>query len=202
LSFFRTALCSKELPLHSNLKAATHMIQTKRLILRQWDDADLQPFAEMCGDSEVMEFFPQLLTEVESYSLANRMRSLIADRGWGFWAVEVPDQARFIGYVGLHIPRASMPFHPCVEVGWRLAKEYWGRGYATEAARASLDYAFAHLDLKEVVSFTTTRNLRSQAVMKKIGMTFDRHFMHPELDVSSPLREHVLYKVSAAQHLG
>lgn len=146
-----------------------------------------------------MEFFPKLLTEEESYTMGKRIQSLIAERGWGFWAVEVPGQSKFIGFVGLHIPKESMPFSPCVEIGWRLAKRYWGMGYATEAARESLRYAFTHLALDEVVSFTTVHNSRSQAVMKKIGMSYASDFVHPDLEPSDPLREHVLYRISKAQ---
>ncbi|MDF0750935.1 GNAT family N-acetyltransferase [Marinobacter sp. 71-i] len=175
------------------------MIRTKRLVLRQWNDEDLQPFAQMCADKGVMEFFPKLLTEGESFSMGRTIRSLIAERGWGFWAVEIPGKSRFIGFVGLHIPKDNMPFSPCVEIGWRLAKDYWGMGYAAEAANESLRYAFTHLDLDEVVSFTTVRNIRSQAVMKKIGMSYASNFMHPDLESSDPLCEHVLYKISRSQ---
>lgn len=109
-----------------------------------------------------MEFFPKLLTEAENMSMGKKIQSLIAERGWGFWAVEAPGKAHFVGFVGLHIPKDNMPFSPCVEIGWRLAKEYWGMGYATEAAKESLRYAFTYLDLDEVVSFATVRNVRSQ----------------------------------------
>ena len=175
------------------------MIRTQRLILRQWRDEDLGPFADLCRDKEVMAFFPKCLTEEESHSMGKKMQSLIANRGWGFWAVEMPDQAKFIGFVGLHTPSDELPFSPCVEIGWRLAKPYWGRGYATEAARASLQYAFTNLDLDEVVSFTTVSNIRSQAVMKKLGMSYDSNFLHPDLDIDDPLRDHVLYKISRRQ---
>ncbi|SDG10493.1 Protein N-acetyltransferase, RimJ/RimL family [Onishia taeanensis] len=172
------------------------MMRTERLILRQWNDEDLSPFAEMCRDKEVMEFFPKRLTKEESYSMGRNIKSLIAERGWGFWAVEVPGESHFIGFVGLHTPNDSMPFSPCVEIGWRLAKAYWGRGYATEAANEALRYAFTQLGLEEVVSFTTVNNLRSQAVMEKIGMSYASNFEHPDLEPSDPLCEHVLYKIS------
>lgn len=175
------------------------MIRTERLILRQWDQEDIQPFSQMCSDKDVMEFFPKLLTAEESYTMGRRIQSLIAELGWGFWAVELPGQSKFIGFVGLHTPKESMPFSPCVEVGWRLAKPYWGMGYATEAAKASLRYAFTHLGLEEVVSFTTAHNMRSQAVMKKIGMSYDCNFKHPDLESSHPLCEHVLYKINRGQ---
>lgn len=171
------------------------MISTERLILRQWDDEDFQPFSEMGRDKDVMAFFPDLLTVEESYNMARRIQSLIAERGWGLWAVEIPGVSKFAGFVGLHTPKETMPFSPCVEVGWRLAKRYWSMGYATEAANASLRYAFKDLDLDEVVSFTTVSNTRSQAVMEKIGMSYADRFEHPDLEPSDPLREHVLYKL-------
>jgi len=176
------------------------MIRTKRLILRQWSDEDFHPFSEMCRNKDVMEFFPKLLTEEDSVKMGKKIKSLIAERGWGFWAVEVPGKRKFIGFVGLHIPKETMPFSPCVEIGWRLAREFWGMGYATEAASESLRYAFTNLNLDEVVSFTTVGNVRSQAVMEKIGMSYDSNFLHPDLESSDPLCEHVLYKISRARH--
>ena len=173
------------------------MLRTERLILRQWTKADLAPFSKISGDPEVMEFYPKPLTGKESYSMGNRILSLINERGWGFWAIEVPKQERFIGFVGLHIPKETLPFSPCVEIGWRIAKEHWNRGYATEAAKESLKYAFTKLNLNEVVSFTTLANLRSQAVMQKIGMAnTGNNFMHPDIKVTHPQCEHVLYKIS------
>lgn len=174
-------------------------MKTERLVLRQWNGDDLQDFSKMCGDREVMEFFPKLLTQDESRRMGEKIKSLIAERGWGLWAVEAPSQRKFMGFVGLNIPTDCMPFSPCVEVGWRLARRYWGMGYATEAAAESLRYAFNHLGLDEVVSFTTVSNIRSQAVMKKLGMTYASNFMHPELDPSNPLCEHVLYKINRSQ---
>ncbi len=165
------------------------MIRTERLILRQWNDEDLLPFSQMCEDKDVMEFFPKLLTVEESYAMGEKIRSLIAERGWRFWAVEIPGHSKFIGFVGLHIPKASMPFSPCVEIGWRLAKRYWGRGYATEAAKESLRYAFTHLGLDEVVL----------SLPRKIGMAYTSNFEHPDLEPSDPLCEHVLYKISKDQ---
>jgi ribosomal-protein-alanine N-acetyltransferase len=173
------------------------MLQTERLLLRQWTEDDFLPFSEMCSDKDVMEFFPNPQTQEESYKMGKRIQSLINDRGWGFWAVEIPNRKKFIGFVGLHIPKESLPFSPCVEIGWRLAKEYWNQGYATEAAKESLRYAFTKLSLNEVISFTTLANLRSQAVMQKIGMSnTGNNFMHPDIEVTHPQCEHVLYKIS------
>ena len=173
------------------------MLQTERLILRQWTNDDLALFSKISGDSDVMEFYPKPMMEEESYSMGSKIQSLINERGWGFWAIEIPNQEKFIGFVGLHIPKESLPFSPCVEVGWRIAKEYWNQGYATEAAKESLRYAFTTLNLNEVVSFTTLVNLRSQAVMQKIGMSnTGSNFMHPDIEVTHPQCEHVLYKIS------
>lgn len=144
-----------------------------------------------------MEFFPNLLTEAESLAMAKKIQSLIEARGWGFWAVEIPDEEKFAGFVGLHTPSERLPCSPCVEVGWRLSKPLWGKGYASEAANACLAYAFTTLNLDTVVSFTAVPNVRSQAVMRKIGMwDTNQNFMHPDIDASSPLCEHVLYKIS------
>lgn len=172
------------------------MLQTNRLILRQWIDHDLVPFARLNADPDVMEYFPTPLSTAESNGFANTLRSLIDQRGWGLWAVEVPGQAVFIGFVGLHIPADDLPCSPCEEIGWRLAKAHWGRGYASEAAEAALGYAFHELGLEEVVSFTAAVNKRSEAVMQKIGMgNTDQNFVHPRIETGSPLREHVLYKI-------
>ena len=172
------------------------MLQTSRLILRQWTDHDLVQFAQLNADPEVMECFPAPLSGAESNAFANTIRSLIEQRGWGLWAVEVPGQAAFIGFVGLHIPANDLPCSPCVEIGWRLAKAHWGRGYASEAAEAALAYAFGELGLDEVVSFTAVINKPSEAVMRKIGMAnAQQNFAHPRVEVDSPLREHVLYKI-------
>jgi len=176
------------------------MLKTDRLLLRQWTQDDFLPFAEMCSDMDVMEFFPKPQTQNESYRMGQKIQSLINDRGWGFWAVEVPNQYKFVGFVGLHIPKDDMPFSPCVEVGWRLSKQYWGKGYATEAAKAALEYAFNILNLNEVVSFTTLANVRSVNVMKKIGMhNSGQNFMHPDIAASHSQCEHVLYKISQSE---
>lgn len=177
------------------------MLQTNRLVLRQWIDDDLTPFAQLNADPQVMEYFPAMLSVAESDAFANTIRSLIEWRGWGLWAIEVPGQASFIGFVGLHRPADDLPCSPCVEIGWRLAKEHWGKGYASEAAEAALSFAFRELKLDEVVSFTSAVNKRSEAVMNKIGMcNAHQNFPHPRLDPASPLCEHVLYKIRNDQY--
>ena len=166
---------------------------TPRLRLRQWRASDVAPFAALNADPRVMEFFPELMRPPESRAMARRIRGLIRERGWGLWAVEVLDGARFIGFVGLHVPAAELPCSPCVEIGWRLAPTHWGCGYATEAARGALAVGFETLGLDEIVSFTAAPNLRSQAVMQRLGMHLRGEFDHPSVPAGSPLRRHVLY---------
>jgi ribosomal-protein-alanine N-acetyltransferase len=176
------------------------MIETDRLLLRQWVTEDFHPFAEMCSNKKVMEFFPKIQTPEESYEMARKIQSLINERGWGLWAVEIPNQHAFIGFIGLHAPQYDLPCSPCVEVGWRLSSQYWGKGYATEGAKAALEFAFNTLQLSEVVSFTTVGNVRSVSVMKKIGMQDSgQNFMHPGIDESHPQCEYVLYKISQSE---
>lgn len=176
------------------------VLKTNRLTLRQWTEGDFLPFAEMCSDADVMAYFPSILNKEESFQTGKKIQSLINDRGWGLWAVEVTNQHNFIGFVGLHIPKNDLPFSPCVEIGWRLSKNHWGKGYATEAAKEVLNYAFNCLLLEEVLSFTTVKNNRSRAVMQKIGMrNTSSNFMHPDLEISDALCEHVLYKITKAE---
>jgi RimJ/RimL family protein N-acetyltransferase len=172
-------------------------LRTPRLVLRQWRGADLEPFAALNADPEVMRHFPSPLTRGESDALAQRERMMIAERGWGLWAVEVIERVPFIGFVGLAEPRFQAHFTPAVEVGWRLARDYWGKGYATEGAHAALAFGFDELGLEEIVSFTSVVNERSQKVMDRIGMTRDPadDFDHPLLAPGDPLRPHVLYRL-------
>jgi RimJ/RimL family protein N-acetyltransferase len=172
-------------------------LYTSRLRLRQWHPDDREPFAHLNADPRVMEFFPSCLDRCASDAMADRLQSLIAERGWGFWAVETLGGANFIGFVGLHIPTAELPFSPCVEVGWRLAFEHWGNGYATEAATAALQFGFETLNLLEIVSFTALQNNRSRSVMGKLHMRLDPNtFKHPSLPIGHALREHCLYRLS------
>lgn len=172
---------------------------TERLRLRQWRAADRAPFAALNGDPKVMEFFPELLAPAASDAMAGRCEASITARGWGLWAVETKDSGQFIGFVGLHVPIPELPCAPCVEIGWRLAAAHWGRGLASEAARGALRVGFETLALSEIVAFTATRNLRSRAVMEKIGMTdANEDFEHPNVPVGSVLREHCLYRLSRA----
>lgn len=173
-------------------------IRTERLLLRQWRDTDRAPFAAMNADPEVMEHFPAPLTPPQSDEFVDRMREHLERHGWGLWAVEVGETRDFIGFVGLW-PAGFDPFRSeeIVEIGWRLTRSAWGHGYATEAARGVLRHAFDVLELTEVVSFTAATNVRSQAVMERIGMHRDpsSDFDHPRVPEGHPLRRHVVYRM-------
>ncbi len=144
-----------------------------------------------------MEYFPALLSIEESNAIAEKCKSLISERGWGFWAVQLKSTDEFIGFVGLHIPKSNLPFSPCVEIGWRLLRKFWGKGYATEAAAEALAYAFNTLKLSEVVSFTSVANFRSRSVMERLGLSnTHQNFEHPDIQKGHSLSEHVLYKIT------
>lgn len=172
-------------------------LRTGRLLLRDWQDDDLDAFAALNADPEVMEFFPSTLARGASDDQAARIRAHLRDHGFGFWAVEVPGVSAFVGFLGLAVPTFDAPFMPAVEIGWRIARAYWNRGYATEGARAALGIAFERLRLDEVVSFTVVANARSRRVMERAGMQHDPDgdFDHPRIAEGHPLRRHVLYRI-------
>jgi RimJ/RimL family protein N-acetyltransferase len=172
---------------------------TSRLLLRQWRQRDRTPFAALNADPLVMEHFPALLTRDQSDAMVDRCVEQIRCDGYGLWAIEVRTSGEFIGFVGLAVPTWEAAFTHCTEICWRLARSAWGHGYATEAANAALATAFCAVGLDDVVSFTTTRNLRSQHVMQRIAMTRDpsEDFNHPRV-ADGPLRRHLLYRISRA----
>jgi len=180
------------------------VLETTRLRLRCWRDGDLEPFALLNADSRVMEYFPNVLDREQSDRLAARIRKGLSDREFGLWAIEVPGTANFIGFAGLAVPAFEAHFTPCFEIGWRLAFDHWGRGYASEAASAALSYAFDPLGLQEVVSFTVPANRRSIAVMERIGMNRSPadDFSLPTLPDGHPLRPHVLYRLKRSDWTG
>ncbi|MGH7758249.1 MAG: GNAT family N-acetyltransferase [Candidatus Dormibacteria bacterium] len=185
--------------------AAAASLETPRLLLRSWRDQDRAPFAALNADPEVMEHFPSRMTQEQSDLLVERILTQFRARGWGLWAVEVKQGPQFAGFVGLNPVDLDVPFRDQVEVGWRITRSEWGQGYATEAAARSLAFAFSELRLKQVVSFTSTPNWRSQRVMVKLGLTHDPadDFDHPRVPQGSPLRRQVLYRTTArawAQH--
>jgi len=169
------------------------------LRLRRWRPEDLEPFAALNADPEVMEHFPSTLSRQETAEAIGRVEKHFDDRGYGFWAVEVPGQAPFIGFIGLAVVSFESSFTPCVEIGWRLARPWWGQGLATEGARAALAYGFERLSLPEIVSFTVPGNVRSRRVMEKLGMRYSQDFEHPRIEPCHPLRRHVLYRLPRAE---
>jgi RimJ/RimL family protein N-acetyltransferase len=173
------------------------VLRTERVVLRRWRDEDRAPFAALNADPVVMEFFPSVLTRTESDAFVDRIEARFDEVGFGFWAVEVPGVASFIGLVGLATVSFEGPLHGAIEVGWRLDRPYWGFGYASEAAAAALRYGFEELAQSDIVSFTARINLRSQRVMQKLAMTNDPDddFEHPRMPEGHPLRAHVLYRI-------
>jgi RimJ/RimL family protein N-acetyltransferase len=173
------------------------VLETQRLLLRPWREADLEPFASINADPRVTATLPRSLTRPESDALAARIVDRFQHNGFGQWAVEIPGVAPFIGFIGLAAPSFEAHFTPAIEIGWRLAFERWGRGYATEGASAVLKFAFTRAGMDEVVSFTSQSNTRSRAVMERIGMQYDPidDFDHPALDRTHPLLRHVLYRL-------
>ena len=169
-------------------------ISTPRLILRHWTDEDKPYFAALNADPRVMEFFPGLRTREESDAMVDRIQNGILENGFGFWCVEIPGEIKCAGFIGISSPKFETDFTPCVEIGWRLSFAQQGKGYATEGALACMEYAKDVLELKDIVSFTVPKNVRSRNVMEKIGMKYERDFLHPNIADDSPLKLHVLYR--------
>jgi len=180
----------------------TPRIRTERLLLREWRETDKVPYGIVNADADVMEHFPSVLTPLQSEEMVDRMAAGWELRNFGLWAVERSDTGQFIGFVGLSVPGFEVAgVTPCVEVGWRLAKQHWGHGFAPEAATTALQYGFDNVGLPddEIVSFTTTRNLKSQRVMQKVGLRLDpaREFDHP-MTPGWHGQRHVLYCIDRA----
>jgi RimJ/RimL family protein N-acetyltransferase len=173
------------------------LIETERLLLRQWREEDRGPFHRLNADARVMEFMPACMTRAESDLLFERINEHFRKHNFGLYAAELLDDESFIGYIGLAVPSFETHFTPCVEIGWRLSATHWGRGLATEGARAVVKHGFGELGLDEIVSFTVPENLRSRRVMERIGMTHDGSddFDHPNLPEGHPLSRHVLYRL-------
>jgi len=173
-------------------------LETERLRLRRWTDADREPYAVLNADPIVMEHFVAPLSRAESDAHVDRIETFFAEHGWGLWAAERRDTGAFIGFIGLGVPRFDAAFLPGVEVGWRLAKEHWGHGFAPEGAKEALRFAFEDLALPEVLSFTAVANTNSRRVMEKIGMVHDPadDFDHPSVPEGHRIRRHVLYRIT------
>ncbi len=172
-------------------------VETSRLMLRRWREADRAPFAELNGDAETLSFFPSILTRAESDALVDRIEARFEAHGYGLWALEVTETGRFIGFTGLAPMPDDVPGAGGIEIGWRLARAAWHHGYATEAALAARDVAFTGVGLAELWSMTAVLNTPSQAVMRRIGMTEAARFEHPRVPDGSPLRPHVVYHLTS-----
>jgi RimJ/RimL family protein N-acetyltransferase len=170
-----------------------HELETDRLLLRRWRAADREAFADLNADPEVMRHFSGTMTQAESDAFVDRIEGLFERQGFGLWALEVKDGGTFIGFTGLNPMPPGVPGEGGMEVGWRLARRGWGHGYATEAARAAVAFAFDQLQLPELFSMTAVSNTRSQAVMQRLGMSLLSHFEHPRVPVGHPVRPHVVY---------
>ncbi len=172
-------------------------LKTERLILRPWRASDLEAFAVINADKKVMEFIPKSLTRQESDALVKAFEEEWKQRHYGRWAIEVPNVADFIGYVGFHYYDFPAKFTPCVEIGWRLSADHWGKGYATEAAKAALDYGFHQLNMKENYAFTFQGNENSRKLMERLGMTYEPElqFEHPDLPSGHPMGIYVVYRI-------
>ncbi|WP_316861530.1 GNAT family N-acetyltransferase [uncultured Cohaesibacter sp.] len=174
------------------------MLETSRLLIREWKDSDLEPFADLNADPIVMEHLPGQIAKADSDAMAGRIIAHFETHGFGLYALEVKESGQFIGYTGLSVPKFEAPFMPAIEIGWRMARSAWGFGYATEAARAVLVHATGPLGLSNIVSFTVPQNTRSRAVMERIGLKHDPQgdFDHPAFEHGHRLRRHVLYRMA------
>lgn len=184
--------------LKSTIFSMNTYIETERLILRPWKEEDLLPFSQMVADPLVMEYFPNTLSFSEAEAFIQTLKERFAKNGFSFFATELKSSHEFIGFIGLNIPSYVTPFSPFVEIGWRIASQHWNKGYATEGAKAALDFGFTKLKLKEIVSFTAKENMKSRRIMEKIGMILDEQgeFNHPLLPLGHSLSRHVLYRIS------
>jgi RimJ/RimL family protein N-acetyltransferase len=171
-------------------------LQTERLIMRRWQESDKEPFAALNGDPETMQYFPSTLDRPASDALLARLEELFEEQGFGLWALEIADTGEFIGFTGLNPMPAGIPGAGGMEVGWRLARQAWHHGYATEAARAALGVAFEGIGLPEIWSMTSVQNEPSQAVMRRLGLTRYAYFEHPRIPEGNPLRQSVVYRLA------
>jgi len=174
---------------------STYEFESERLGFRRWTEEDKIPFAQMNADKDVMEFFPKLLTKTESDAFVGRIEAHFENFGYALWAIDVKATNEFIGYIGFYSADSDLDFTPCVEIGWRISKKNWHKGYATEGAKACLKYGLDVLNLDEIYSFTSKINVKSINVMEKIGLVKEREFDHPDIGQESPLKAHVLYKL-------
>jgi ribosomal-protein-alanine N-acetyltransferase len=172
----------------------SYIIDTKRLGLRKWLESDIKSFVEMNQDADVMKYYPKMLTEQETLEMVERIRLHWEKNNYGLYAVELKSTSEFLGYTGFSVPTFESYFTPCIEIGWRFKKEFWHRGFATEAALACLEYGFQVLQFHQIVSFTAAVNVKSERVMQRIGMNYAGTFHHPKIPRDHILSRHVLYE--------
>ena len=177
-------------------------LRTPRLLMRRWSDSDLEPFADMNADPEVMRYFPAVMAREDSDAFVALIERRFDEQGYGLWALEVLETGQFVGFTGLNPMPKGVPGAGGVEVGWRLARAAWGRGFATEAGRAALEVAFGPAGLQEVWSLTARLNEPSIAVMRRLGLSYVAAARHPALDPASPLADHVFYRIGAEDSAG
>jgi len=179
------------------------MYETKRLILRNWRDSDTEPFIKLNQDKEVRRYFPNILSSEETIASINKIKNNFATRGFSWYAAELKENHKFIGFIGLEVPGFEAHFTPCIEIGWRLAHEYWGQGLATEGAKKCLEIGFNEYNFNEIVAFTAKINKPSERVMQKLGMVHDAQddFYHPKMQKEHLLSLHVLYRLSKSNFL-
>jgi ribosomal-protein-alanine N-acetyltransferase len=172
-----------------------YYFETKRLYFRNWKESDKPVFAEMNADPDVMKYFVNSLNIAQSNAFAERIQKQINEKKYGLWAVELKENKQFIGFIGYNYTDFPSDFTPCIEIGWRLHKAFWDNGYATEGAKACLNYGFNVLNLNEIYSFTSFINKKSQKIMQKIGMKKVKEFNHPNVPDTNVLNRHVLYRI-------
>lgn len=177
-----------------------YKFESERLGFRLWVDEDYEPFSKMNSDSNVMQYFPNSLTRVESDNLIKRIMRHFKEYGYGLWAVELKSTKEFIGFIGFNTATFETDFTPCLEIGWRLDRRFWNKGYATEGAIKCLEYGYSILDLDKIYSFTSEINKPSINVMKKIGLQYQGSFLHPNINENSQLRPHVLYMIDKKEY--
>lgn len=185
---------------HLKDKSCEYIFESPRLGFREWKESDKEPFAKMNANKDVMKYFTKTLNSKESNRFIYIIQDYFNQRGYGLWAVEIKETKEFIGFIGFLMATFESEFTPCVEIGWRLDNRHWYKGYATEGAKACLEYGFDKLHLDEIYSFTSEVNQPSQNVMKKIGLKKIGEFPHPRLEETSELRPHVLYKIDKSNY--
>lgn len=173
---------------------------SERVGFREWTEEDIEPFAEMNASKKVMEYFPKTLSKDESINFVKKINAAFKEYGYGLYAVDELQTNEFIGFIGFSYPSFKLEFTPCIEIGWRIKQEKWNKGFATEGAKRCLKFGFDTLNFKEVYSFTSKVNTKSERVMQKIGMKKAQEFEHPKIELGSHLKTHVLYKIEESEY--